>query len=59
MSADRYPAEVLSDDYDDGTMPDNVDELRQAVVGHRIISAHQGSRIIDGEVISGAKAIES
>ncbi|AVP42365.1 hypothetical protein SEA_PIPER2020_69 [Mycobacterium phage Piper2020] len=42
MSADRYPAELLGDDDDDGTMPDNVDALRQAVVGRRIVSATKG-----------------
>lgn len=42
MTTDKYPAEVLSDDYDDGTMPDNVDELRQAVVGRRIAAAYEG-----------------
>lgn len=43
MSAlDRYPTEVLSDHDDDGTMPENVEELRQAVVGHRIVAATKG-----------------
>lgn len=37
----RYPIEVLDADDDDGTMPDNVDLLRQAVVGHRIVKAEQ------------------
>lgn len=34
-----YPIEVLDNDEDDGTMPDNVAELEAAVVGHRIVSA--------------------
>lgn len=34
-----YPEEVLSDDYDDGTMPDNVSQLRSAVIGRKIVSA--------------------
>lgn len=35
----KYADEVLSSDYDDdGTMPENVDTLRKAVVGHRIVS---------------------
>lgn len=39
----NYPEEDLNDEYaDDGTMPSNVDELRQAVVGHRIVSAEKG-----------------
>ena len=39
----RYPAEVLHEDRDDGTMIDNVDALRQAVVGHRIVKAENKS----------------
>jgi hypothetical protein len=39
----RYPEEVLDDQYDDdGTMPANVAELADAVVGHRIVSAEVG-----------------
>lgn len=39
-----YPEEILPDDgwTDNGTMPTNVDQLREAVVGHRIVSAHEG-----------------
>ena len=37
----RYPEETLADDDDNGTMPDNVDVLRQAVVGHRIVKVEQ------------------
>lgn len=49
MTENRYPVEILGpDDYeDDGTMPSNVAELSQAVVGHKIVSAEQageGSR---------------
>lgn len=37
-----YPTEVLGDEYeDDGTMVNNVDTLRQAVVGHRIVKAEE------------------
>lgn len=39
MSDTRYPEETLDPDDDNGTMPDNVDILAQAVVGHRIVSA--------------------
>jgi hypothetical protein len=40
MTTSPYPEEILDDDYeDDGTMPNNVDTLRQAVVGRRIVSA--------------------
>jgi hypothetical protein len=35
----RYPVEELDEDADDGTMPENVEELREAVVGHRIVQA--------------------
>lgn len=38
MSDNRYPEEVLGDEYDDGTMADNVDQLRQSVVGRRIVA---------------------
>ncbi|MFD8595387.1 hypothetical protein ACFV1L_10335 [Kitasatospora sp. NPDC059646] len=34
-----YAIEVLSDYDDDGTMPENVATLSEAVVGHRIVSA--------------------
>lgn len=34
----RYPVEVLDDDDDDGTMPANVEALREAVIGRRIVS---------------------
>jgi hypothetical protein len=38
----KYPPEVLDDEEDDGTMPDNVNQLASAVVGHRIVSASKG-----------------
>lgn len=53
---DRYPAEDLSvapegTDYwyadDDGTMPANVEQLRQAVVGHRIVKVEKGPWTLD------------
>lgn len=34
----EYAEETLDEDYDDGTIVDNVDTLRKAVVGHRIVS---------------------
>ena len=40
----RYPEEIVHDD--DGTMPDNVEELRRAVVGHRIVDVYQGSDFV-------------
>ncbi len=39
--APNYPVEELSDDYDDGTMPRNVADLADAVVGHRIVSVEK------------------
>lgn len=40
MSTDRYPIETLnSGEEDDGTMPENVAQLEQAVIGRRIVSA--------------------
>jgi hypothetical protein len=40
---DRYPEETLSDENDDdGTMPENVAALAEAVVGHRIVSVETG-----------------
>ncbi len=36
-----YPVEVLDPDADDGTMPQNIADLGQAVVGHRIVKAEQ------------------
>lgn len=38
MSDNRYPTEVLDKDYDNGTMPDNVAKLENAVIGRRIVS---------------------
>jgi hypothetical protein len=36
-----YAEETLGEYEDDGTMPDNVDALRDAVVGHRIVKAEE------------------
>lgn len=36
--AHPYPAEILSEDEDDGTMPENVGELTDAVIGRKIVS---------------------
>lgn len=45
----RYPEEVFGDEEDDGTITGNVDELRQAVVGHRIVNAEIDPDIKTGE----------
>lgn len=42
MTTDRYPTEVLARDEDNGTMPENVEALEQAVIGRRIVSAERG-----------------
>jgi hypothetical protein len=42
MSEDRYPAETLDGEEDDGTIVANLAELGEAVVGHRIVSAERG-----------------
>lgn len=39
----KYEEEVLSDYEDDETMRENVDELRQAVVGHKIVNAERSA----------------
>ncbi|MFC8531864.1 hypothetical protein [Nocardia sp. NPDC057227] len=37
-----YPPDSVPEDYDDGTMPSNVETLSEHVVGHRIVSAELG-----------------
>lgn len=37
-----YPSETLADYEDDGTMPENVATLAEAVVGHRIVAVREG-----------------
>lgn len=39
---DRYPAEILAADIDNGTMPENVQALAAIVVGRRIVAAELG-----------------
>jgi hypothetical protein len=43
VTADRYPTETLDSDTDDGTMPENVNRLREAVAGHRIVTVESGA----------------
>jgi len=38
----NYKTEILGVDDDNGTMPENVRRLEDAVVGHRIVSAERG-----------------
>lgn len=42
MTLHPYPVEVLDGEDDDGTMPANVERLRESIVGHRIVSARKG-----------------
>jgi hypothetical protein len=42
-----YPTERLSEDDDDGTMPSNIDTLRESVVGHRIVSVEKNVQVPD------------
>ena len=37
-----YEPEILDEDSDDGRMPENVRELADAVVGHKIVSVEKG-----------------
>lgn len=46
-SVSAYPTEVLSEESDDGRMPDNVAELADAVVGHRIVRVEQRVTVKD------------
>lgn len=41
MTDERYPEEILGEDWDDGTMPANVEALAEAVVGRRIVHAEK------------------
>ena len=50
----EYPEEILDDDWeDDGTMPNNVDTLRQAVVGSRIVSVEKGVEVPGSSIWNG------
>ncbi|KUN16466.1 hypothetical protein AQJ23_45145 [Streptomyces antibioticus] len=42
-----YPAEKLGEYEDDGTMPENVGALADAVVGHRIVKVERGESTTD------------
>jgi hypothetical protein len=44
---DMYAVEQLGPDDDDGTMPDNVKALGEAVVGHRIVSVEKDVQVPD------------
>lgn len=40
-----YPTENLPDDYDDGTMPENVESLASHVVGHKVIRVERNVEV--------------
>lgn len=40
----RYPIEILDENWDDGTMPNNVAALGEAVIGHRIVKVEKEVR---------------
>ncbi len=45
VKSERYPEETFEDDdVDDGTMPANVRNLAEAVVGHRIVAVHENAK---------------
>lgn len=44
-----YPVEILGPDDDDGTMPENVEKLAEAVVGHRIVNVEKNAEIPKAE----------
>jgi hypothetical protein len=41
---DRYPAELLDEYDDDGTMVENLADFSAAVVGHKIVSAKKAGQ---------------
>lgn len=41
MLPDRYPEEKLDDETDNGTMPENLEEFRKAVVGQKIVNVEK------------------
>lgn len=47
--SEAYPDEVLDEDDDDGTMPGNVDSLRESVIGQRIVSVEKDVEVSDHE----------
>lgn len=54
MIDERYPAEELDEDDDDGTMPGSLEALREAVVGHKIVSVEKAKfedRWYDGGLV--------
>lgn len=45
MTVNPYPEEVLDEDRDDGTMVENVAELRENLVGRKIVSVEKNAQI--------------
>jgi len=46
MNETKYPPEVLNEDDDNGTMPNSLEDLAEAVVGHKILSVTEGGTTI-------------
>jgi len=52
-----YPPEVLDQDEDDGTMPANVADLAEMVIGHRIVHVEQDGSETTIELDNGNRVI--
>lgn len=57
MGVNSYPVEQLDPDEDDGTMPANVEELRQSVIGQRIVSAERDGQRFTLTLDSGRRVV--
>lgn len=55
MKENPYPIEILENESDDGTMPENVKTLADAVVGHKIVKAEQ--RNVDRRYYGSSEAL--
>jgi hypothetical protein len=54
----HYPIEILDEDVDDGTMPANVNELADKVVGHKIVKTEYVKRLHDRWSIAPKKSLQ-
>lgn len=57
MTGERYPKEILGDDSDDGTMPENVARLSECVTGRRIASVESSDDVFTITLDNGKKVI--
>ena len=46
MAVTEYAPEILGEDEDDGTMPENVARLAENIVGHRIVNAEKADYVL-------------